>query len=120
MDKNSICNFVMKPVLTNKNVDDVCNVVRKPVGKNTDRMPDRRQQVTVIAQGILKLAAFLFHHRWHCTFDWAVKGVWEDTIHILTSQKRLEGKDKDPDMLLKVSKAYLAVMMKAIKESLRW
>ena len=42
MDKNSICNFVMKPVLTNKNVDDVCNVVREPGSKNAYRMPNRR------------------------------------------------------------------------------
>ena len=42
-------------VITDKNVDDICNVVRKPGGKNPDGMPDREQQVSVIAQENLKL-----------------------------------------------------------------
>ena len=46
-------------VLTDKNVDDVCNVMRKPGSKNANGMPDRGQQVSVIAQENLKLAAFL-------------------------------------------------------------
>ena len=49
-------------VLTDKNVDDICNVVRKPGGKNANRMPNRGQQVSVIAQENLNLAVFLFHH----------------------------------------------------------
>ena len=49
-------------VLTDKNVDDICNVVRKPGSKNADGTPDRGQQVSVIAQENLKLAAFLFLH----------------------------------------------------------
>ena len=57
-------------VLRDKNVDDICNVMRKPGGKNADGMPDRGQQVSLIAQENLKLAVFLFHHQWRCTFDW--------------------------------------------------
>ena len=49
-------------VLTDKNVDDICNVMRKPGGKNANGMPDRGQQVSIIAQKNLKLAVFLFHH----------------------------------------------------------
>ena len=49
-------------VLTNKNVNDICNVVRKPGSKNANMTPNRGQQVLVIAQENLKLAAFLFHH----------------------------------------------------------
>ena len=56
-------------VLIDKNVDDICNVVSKPGSKKTDGMPDRGQQVLVIAQENLKLAAFLFPHRWRYTFD---------------------------------------------------
>ena len=68
-------------VLVNKNV-------RKPGGKNADKRPDKGQ-VSVIAQENLKLAAFLFHQRWRCTFDWEEMGVWEDTVYLLASQKRL-------------------------------
>ena len=37
-------------ILTNKNVDDICNVMRKTSSKNANETPDRRQQVSVIAQ----------------------------------------------------------------------
>ena len=56
-------------VLTDKNVDDICNVMRKPGSKNVNGVPDRGQQVSVIAQENLKLAVFLFHHLWRCTID---------------------------------------------------
>ena len=49
--------------LTDKNVDGICNVMRKPCSKNVNRMTERRQQVSVIVQENLKLAAFLFYHR---------------------------------------------------------
>ena len=62
-------------VFTYKNIDDICNVLRKPGGKNANWTPDRGQQVSVIAQENLKLAIFLFHHQWRCTFDWEVTGV---------------------------------------------
>ena len=61
-------------ILTDKNVDDICNIVRKQGSKNADRMPDREQQVSVIAEENLKQAAFLFHPRWRCAFDWEVMG----------------------------------------------
>ena len=67
-------------VLTDKNVDDICNVVRKPGGKNANGTLGRRQQVSVIAQGSLKVAAFLFHHRWRCTFDWEIMGVNKKSV----------------------------------------
>ena len=35
--------------VTDKNVYDICNVVRKLGGRDADRMPDRGQQVSVIA-----------------------------------------------------------------------
>ena len=50
-------------VLTNKNVGDICNIIRKPGSKNANGMPNRGQQVSVLAQENLKLAVFLFHHR---------------------------------------------------------
>ena len=70
-------------VLINKNVDDICNVMRKLGSKNVNEMPDRGQQVSVIAQENLKQAAFLFHHKWRCNLDWEVLGVHEDTVHLL-------------------------------------
>ena len=42
-------------VLIEKNVHDICNVERKPGGKNVNGMPDKGQQVSVIAQENLKL-----------------------------------------------------------------
>ena len=77
-------------VLTDKNVNDICNVMRKSGGKNADRMPIMRQQVSVIAQENLKQAVFLFHQRWRCTFDWKLTGVQEDTVYLLAGQKRLK------------------------------
>ena len=49
--------------LTDKNINDICNFTRKPGDKNSREMPNRGQQVSVIAKENLKLAAFLFHHR---------------------------------------------------------
>ena len=62
-------------VLTNKNVYDIYTVMRKPVSKNANGMPNRGQQVSVIAQEHLKLAVFLFHYWWRCTSDWDITGV---------------------------------------------
>ena len=66
------------------NVDDICNVMRKPGGKNVNGIPNRWQQASVIAQENLKLAVFLFHHRWICTLDWEITGVDEVTVHLMT------------------------------------
>ena len=104
-------------VLTNKTVNDICNVW-KPHGKNANRMPDRGHQVSVIAQENLEQAAFLFHHMRHCTFDGEVKGMWEDSVHQLSSQKKLEYYHKDSDMLPKVNKANMAGTLKTIGEFL--
>ena len=68
-------------VFTDMNLDDICNVVRKPGNKNAEGTLDRGQQVSVIAKVNLKLAVFLFHHQWRCTFGWEVMGVHEDTVH---------------------------------------
>ena len=74
-------------VLINKNVDDIYNVMRKPGDKNANGTSDSGQHVSVTAQENLKLAVFLFHHRWRCTFNWEVMGVQEDTVHLLAGQK---------------------------------
>ena len=78
---------------------DTCSVVRKLGSKNANGMPDREQQVSVIAQENLKLAAFLFHLRWRCTVDWGVTIVCEDTAHLLAGQQRHKDDYKDPDVL---------------------
>ena len=106
-------------VLTDKNVDGICIVMRKPGGKNTNGMPDRGQQVSIIAQKYLKLALFLFHHRWRCTLDWEIMGVHEDTVCLLAEQKKLNNEYKDPDVLPKINKSYMTGTMKAIEEYLR-
>ena len=67
-------------VLPDKNINDICNVMRKLGNKNVNRMPNRGQQVSIIAQENLKLAAFLFHHRWKCAFDSDNTGMSEDTV----------------------------------------
>ena len=77
-------------ILMDKNVTDICNVMRKPGSKNADGTPDRGQQVLVIAQENLKLAAFLFHHRWGCTLDWEITGVNNETVHFLVGPKKLK------------------------------
>ena len=106
-------------VLTHKNVDDTYNVMRKPGGMDADGTSNRGQQVSVIAQENLKLAVFLFHHRWKCTFDRKVTGVHENTVCLLAGQKRLEDEYKDLDVLPKDSKADMVRMMEAIEEYLR-
>ena len=97
------------------NVDDICNVVRTPGGKNANGMSNRVQQVSVIAQKNLKLAIFLLHHRWRCTLDWQITGVNEDTVHLMTSQKKLRDEYKDLNMLPKINKTDMAGTMEAIK-----
>ena len=98
-------------VLTDKSFDDICNVVRKPGGKNADGTPNRGQQVSMIAQENLKLAIFLFHHRWRCTLDWERKEADEETVHLLADQKKLDDEYKDPDVLLKINKSDMAGTM---------
>ena len=71
-------------VLIEKSINDICN---KPGGKNNNRNPYRGQRISVIAKENLKLAAFLFHHRLRCTFDWEVREVHEDTNHPLAGKK---------------------------------
>ena len=105
-------------VLTDKNYN-ICNVMRKPGGKNTDGTPDRGQQVSVIAQENLKLAAFLFHHRWRCTLDGEFMGVHEDTVPLLAGQKKVEDEYKDTYVLPKINKSEMAGMMEAIEEHFR-
>ena len=92
-------------ILTDKNIDDICNVVKKPGGRNAYGTPNRGQQVSVIAQENLKLAAFLFHHWWRCTLDWEITGVNEETMHLLVDKKNLEDKYIDPDVLPKINKS---------------
>ena len=84
--------------LTDKNVDDICNVMRKLGGKNADGMLNRGQQVSAIAQENLKIAVFLFHHRWRCTLDWEIVGVNEDTLCLMADQKKCEDEFKDPNI----------------------
>ena len=106
-------------VFTDKNVNEICNVMKKPDGKNANGMPDRGQQVSVIAQENLKLAVFLFHHWWRFTFDWEVTGVQEGIVHLLAGQKRLKDEYKDLDMLPNINNADMAGTMESIKEYLR-
>ena len=103
-------------VLTDNNVDDICNIVRKLGGKNAIGTPDRRQQVSVIAQENLKLAIFLFHPRWRCTSDWEIMGVNKDTVHLMLEQKKIEDEYKDPDVLPKINKSDMAERMETIEE----
>ena len=103
-------------VLTDKNINDICNVMRKPGTTNANRMPYIRQQVLVIVHENLKLAAFLFHHRWTCTLDWEGMGVHEDIVHLLAGQKRLEDDYKDPDVLPRINKSDMAGTKEAIEK----
>ena len=100
-------------VITDKNVDDLCNVMRKPGDKNAD--PNREQQVSVIAQENLKLAAFLFQNRWLCTLDWEVMEVNEETMCLLAGQKKLKAKYEDPDVLPKINESDVEGTMEAIE-----
>ena len=70
----------------------------------------------VTAQENLKLADFLFHHRWRCTFDWEVPGVHEDKVCLLAGEERLEDNYKELDMLHKVKKSDMVGRMEVIKE----
>ena len=103
-------------VLNNKNVDDICNAMRKPGSENANGMPDRGQQVSMISQKNLKLAAFLFHHRWQCTFDWEITGVKKETVHFLEGQKKLKDEHEYPNVLPKINESDMAGTMDSIKE----
>ena len=46
-------------------------------------------------------------------------GVNEDTVCLITGQKKLEDEYKDPGMLPKINKSDMAWMMEAIEEYLR-
>ena len=77
-------------ILTDKNNDGICNVVRKPDSKNIDQTPDRKQQISVIAQENPKLLGFLFYHRLRCTFDWEIMEVNKETVYFLAGKKKLK------------------------------
>ena len=62
----------------------------KPGGKNVDGMPNRGQQVSAIAQENLEPAVFLFYYRLRCTLDLGIMGVNEDTLYLMTGQKKLK------------------------------
>ena len=81
--------------------------------------PDRGQQVSVIAQENLKLAALLFPHRWRCTLDWEIMEVDEGIVCLLVGQKKLEDEYKDTNVLPKINKSDMAETMGSIKEYLR-
>ena len=76
----------------------------------------RAVQVSVIAQENLKLAAFLFHHQWRCTFVWEILGVIKETVCFLADQKKLKDEYKDPDVLPKINKSDMEGLMESIKE----
>ena len=84
--------------------------MRKPDGKNANGMPVRAASLSKI---------FPFHHRWRCTLDWEIMRVNEDTLHLMTGQKKLEDKYKDPKVLPKINKSDMAGTVEAIKEYLR-
>ena len=92
--------------------------MRKPGGKNANKMLNRWQQVSLIAQENLELAVFLFYHRWRYAFNCKVKNMQEDTVYLLAGQNRLKDYYKDPDILPNVNKVNMAGIMEAIKEYL--
>ena len=46
-------------------------------------------------------------------------GVNENTVHLMTGQKKLKDEYKEPNMLPKINKSDMEGTMKAIKECLR-
>ena len=105
--------------LADKNINDICNVIRKPGRKKQNGMPDKGQQISVITQENLKLAAFSFHQIWRCTFDWEAMGVYDDNVCLLSEQMRYDDDYKDPFMLHRINKTDMPGMIKTIKEKLR-
>ena len=53
------------------------------------------------------------------TCDWEVTGEWEDTVHLLAGQKRVDINKKAPYVLPKVNKADMAGIIETIKEYCR-
>ena len=93
--------------------------MRKSGGKTANQMPNRWQQVSIIAKENLKLATNPFDQRWRHSYAWEVMVLCEDTVCLLAGQKRLEDNYKDPDVLPKVNKADMTGMMEVIKGYLR-
>ena len=88
--------------------------MRKPGYKNFNVMPKRGKQVSVISHENLKLAVFLEMH-----LRLGNNGRHEGRLHLLVGQRRLEDKNKDPDVLPKVNKADIVEMVKLIEEYFR-
>ena len=65
----------------------------------------------MIAQENLKLAVFLFHYRFRCTLDWEIMGENNDTVCLMTGQKKLKDEYEDPDMLPKINRSDIAGTM---------
>ena len=83
-------------------------------------MVDAQQRAASLrAQEILKIAIFLFHHRWRCTLDWEIMEVNEGTVCLRAGQEKLKVEYKDPNMLPKINKLDITGTMKAIKKYLR-
>ena len=74
-------------------------------------MPYIGQLISVIVQENLKLAAFLLYHKWRCTLDLEITGADEGTVCLMADQKKLKDQYKDPNMLPKVNKSYMAMKM---------
>ena len=89
--------------------------MRKSDCKNADRMPNKGQQVSAIAQENIELAVFLFHHWWRCICDWKVTEMHEHTVHLLAGQKRPKNKYKDPNVLPKVNKTNMTGTMESFR-----
>ena len=73
----------------------------------------------MVALENLKLAVFLFHHRWRCSLDWEITKVDKEMVHLLACQKKLKDEHKEPDMLPKINKSNMTGTMESIKEFLR-
>ena len=65
--------------------------MRKHGGKNANGRPDWGQQVSVIAQEDLKLAAFLFHHRWRTGVHADTEPLVEREVTPHRAMQRLDG-----------------------------
>ena len=55
--------------LSDDDITSICNVIRRPRGLVSRRMPDGRNQISVLATKNLKLAAFTFDNGRHITLS---------------------------------------------------
>ena len=67
VDNQGIVSTQTQASLSDEEIATICDVIRRPSGLLSRKMPDRRNQISVMAAKNLNLAAFMFKSMEHCS-----------------------------------------------------